>query len=112
MSQSDYIRYKKTSNKLLEVNKLNAILDSQDYTEFKQYYLESNIPNVKTTYNQLNLQGYTTVFDMNKKISYCPIDNFIMCNNTNLRDNRVLVTNRRTDAYEVNNYPIKNIIKK
>jgi hypothetical protein len=112
MSQSDYIRYKKISNQLLEVSKLNAVLDSRDYTEFKQYYLESNIPISKTTLNKLNLQGYNTIFDINKKILNCPIDNFTMCNNTNLRDNRVLVTDHRTDAYEVNIYPIKTIIQK
>ena len=112
MSQSDYIHYKKISNQLLEVSKLNAVLDARNYTEFKQYYLESNIPNTKTTLNKLKLQGYTTVFDINKKISYCPIYNFTMCNHTNLRDNRVLVTDHRTNAYEVNIYPIKTIIKK
>ena len=111
MSQSDYIRYKKVSNQLLEVNKLNAILDSQDYTQFKQYYLESNIPNTNITFNQLNLQGYTNVFDINKKIKYCPTNNFIMCNNTNIRDNRVLVKDHRTDAYAINNYPIRYIQK-
>lgn len=112
MSQSDYIRYKKSSNQLLEVNKLNAVLDSQDYTDFKQYYLESNIPNTKTTFNQLNIPGYTTVFNMSKKINDCPINNFKMCNNTDQRDNRILVTDHRTDAYTINIYPIKSISKK
>ena len=109
MSQSDYIRYKKTSNKLLEVSKLNAILDSQDYTEFKQYYLESNIKNEKTTFNKLNIPNYLNIFEMNKKIQDCPIGNFTMCKDTDKRLNRVLVTDHRTEAYEVNNYPIKYI---
>lgn len=111
MSQSDYIRYKKISNQLLEVNKLDPILDSQDYTNFKQYYLESNIHNTKTTFNHLLLAEYTNIFNMNKKIDNCPIDKFTMCNDTNLRSNRVLVTDHRTDAYTVNIYPIKNITK-
>jgi len=111
MSQSDYIRYKKISNQLLEVSKLNPILDSQEYTNFKQYYLESNIINTNPTKNNLLLSGYTTVFNMNKKIDYCPIDFFAMCNDTHLRPNRIVSTNRRTEAYETNHFPIKVIIK-
>jgi len=111
MSQSDYIRYKKISNQLLEVNKLDPILDSQDYTNFKQYNLESNIINTNPTLNNLLLPGYTNVFNMNKKINHCPIDNFIMCNHTETRSNRIVSTNRRTEAYDTNNFPVKLIIK-
>lgn len=110
MSQSDYIKYKKLSNQLLHVKKMNAVLDSQDYTNYKEYYLESNISNTKTTLNKLNIEGYTTVFDMNKKIENCPTYKYRVCNNTNLNYNRVSVTDHRTEAYEINNYPIKKII--
>lgn len=113
MSQSDYIRYKKVSNQLLEVSKLDPILDSQDYTNFKQYNLESNIINTNPTLNNLRLPlpGYTNVFNMNKKTNYCPIDNFTMCNHTETRSNRIVSTNRRTEAYDTNHFPIKLIIK-
>jgi hypothetical protein len=111
MSQSDYIRYKKLSNQLLEVNKLDPILNSQDYTNFKQYYLESNIINTNPKINNLLLSGYNTIFNMNKKINYCPIHNFTMCNHTQIRPNRIISTNRRTDAYETSHFPIKVIIK-
>lgn len=111
MSQSDYIRYKKLSNQLLEVNKLDPILDSQDYTNFKQYYLESNIININPKINNLLLSEYTTIFNMNKKIDYCPIGKFKMCNHTETRSNRIVSTNRRIEAYETNHFPIKVIIK-
>lgn len=110
MSQSDYIRYKKTSTKLLNVTKLDPVLESQDYIDFKRYYLESNVVNKNPLLNQLTPSGYTVVFDMTKKISHCPIQNFVMCNHTQTRGNRVLVTGRRTDAYPVNKYPIKEIV--
>jgi len=114
MSQSDYIQYKKISNQLLEVKKLNPVLDSQDYTNFMQYYLESNVSNTKITKNNLPLPGYRKVFDMSKKIEHCPIHNFIMCNDTNTRWNRQnlnnnLITNYRIELYPVNAQRIKQI---
>ena len=113
MSKSDYIQYKKISNQLLEVKKLDPVLDSQDYTNFKQYYLESNVSNTKITKNNLPLPGYRKVFDMSKKIEHCPIHNFTMCNDTNRRDNRqnlinILNTNHRTESYylRTDKYPV------
>jgi hypothetical protein len=112
MSQSDYIRYKKISNELLEVKKLNAVLDSQSYIDFKQYYLESNITNTKPLLNQLTISGQSVIFDMSKKITNCPKRNFIMCNRTQTRQNKVLVTDHRTEAYPVNQSFVKKIIPK
>jgi hypothetical protein len=88
MSQSDYIRYKKTSNQLVEVRKLDPILASQDYITFKQYTLESRVINTSPTFNKLAIPGNTIVFGMERKISSCPITNFAICNRTNLRANR------------------------
>ena len=88
MSQSDYIRYKKTTNQLKEVQKLDPILASQDYITFKQYTLESTVINTSPTLNQLALSGDTIVFGIERNIQGCPITNFTMCNLTNLRANR------------------------
>ena len=110
MSQSDYIRYKKISNKLLEVKKLNSILDSQDYTDFKQYYLESNIENNKPLLNKLSISGQSVIFDMNLNIEDCPKTQFTMCKKTNNRANRINTLYHISDAYPVNQYPIKKII--
>ena len=110
MSQSDYIRYKKISNKLLEVNKINSILDSQEYTDFKQYYLESNIVNTKPLLNKLDISGKSVIFDMKFNIKYCPKTNFTMCNKTANRSNRINTVYHPSDAHEVNQYPIKKIV--
>lgn len=110
MSQSDYIRYKKLSNQLLHVKQWNPVLDAQDYINYKEYYLESNISNTKTTLNKLNIEGYSTVFNMNKNISNCPTYIYKVCKNTDKNANRVSVIDHRTEAYEVNIYPIKKII--
>jgi len=88
MSQSDYIRYKKTTNQLKEVRKLDPILASQDYINFKQYTLESTVMNTSPTFNQFILPGQRIVFGMERKIQSCPITNFAICNRTNLRSNR------------------------
>ena len=88
MSQSDYIRYKKTTNELVEVRKLDSILASQDYITFKQYTLESTVINTSPTFNKLALPGQRIVFGIERKISNCPIVNFAICNRTNLRPNR------------------------
>jgi hypothetical protein len=110
MSQSDYIRYKKLSNELLHVDKMKPVLNSQDYINFKEYYLESNISNAKITFNHLNIPNYTTIFGMNKKITHCPTYKYRICKDTHLNDNRVSVKDHRTEAYEVNVYPIKKIV--
>jgi hypothetical protein len=88
MSQSDLINYKKLSNVLLEPKKLDSVLSSQDYTMFKQYTLESTVINTLPTLNKLALPGYTNIFEIERKITNCPIANFAICNRTNLRSNR------------------------
>ena len=49
MSQSDYIRYKKTGMQL-KINKLDPILNSQDYLAYTDYNLENTIINTKINY--------------------------------------------------------------
>ena len=110
MSQSDYIRYKKISHQLLEVNKLNSVLDSQEYTDFKQYYLESNIVNTKPLLNKLTISDQSVIFDMNSNIRNCPKTNFIMCNKTQNRLNRLNIQYHASDAHPINQFPIKKII--
>jgi hypothetical protein len=111
MSQSDYIRYKKTTNQLKEIKKLDPILASQDYTTFKQYTLESTIQNTSPTLNRLALPGYRYIFEMERKISNCPITNFKMCNLTNNRLNRKLNTiDSLLPAPLLNQHPTKTIV--
>lgn len=121
MSQSDYIQFKSLKNNLLYQNKLDPILDSQDYTRFVKYSIETSIPNTKLVYNQLippkqlfhpleltdnavafcNVfthapasilgPGKTLIFNMEQSTDGCPT--FIECSNTNSRPNRVTTKN-------------------
>ena len=87
MSQSDYIRYKKTGIQL-KINKLDPILNNQDYLAYTDYNLENTITNTKINYNHLTLPNTQNVFNMERKnIADCPT--FILCQNTNTRPNRI-----------------------
>ena len=111
MSQSDYIRYKKTTNQLKEVKKLDPILASQDYITFKQYTLESTVINISPTLNKLALPGNRIVFGIERKITNCPISNFTICNRTNIRANRKKnAIDTSCIAPKLNQYPMKTII--
>jgi len=98
MSQSDYIKYKKTSTKLRidnssVHNKEPPVFDSSDYIDFKQYHLENTINNTSPTFNYVVQDGRHLVFGMDKVVSTCPT--FIDCSNTNLRANRVPMSDSR-----------------
>ena len=99
MSQSDYIKFKKTRNKLYDLKKFPSVLESRDYTDFIQYGTETTIIGntfLKPQLNQLIPIGKTTIFDMQVNVN-CPFmsvvdpsNSFITCQNTNKRINRTL----------------------
>jgi len=93
MSQSDYIKFKKIKNKLNDLKKFPSVLESQDYTDFIQYGIETSVIGntyVKPQFNQLIPITDTTVFNMKVNLN-CPAENsFKICNNTNKRSNRIL----------------------
>jgi hypothetical protein len=116
MSQSDYIKYKKTSTKLRidnssVHNKEPPVFDSSDYTDFKQYHLENTINNTSPTFNYIVPSGRHSVFGMDKVVSTCPT--FIDCSNTNIRANRVPMSESRfTPTPRPLNWKKSNILKK
>lgn len=92
MSQSDYIKFKKTSTKLAIDNKLignkePAVFDAGDYTDFKQFNIENTILDTSPTYNYIKPHGHQIVFKMDKVVSSCPA--FAVCSKTNTRPNRI-----------------------
>ncbi len=88
MSQSDYIKYKKTSNQLLRLSKYPSVLESGDYTSFSQYNLENSLINTKPLLNQITLNGKQIIFNMElKNAQNCPT---FSCLNSVTRSNRVL----------------------
>ena len=98
MSQSDYIKFKKTSTKLSIDNsslhnKEPSVFVSSDYTDFKQFDLENNIINTSPTFNYIVHDGHHLVFGMDMVVSSCP--SFIDCRNTNNRANRIPMSESR-----------------
>ena len=69
MSQSDYLKYKKTSYMMNDLKKMPRVLDETDYLSFIQFSNENSIPNTKPTYNQLPLYSNSyTNFSIEKKL--------------------------------------------
>jgi len=90
MSQIDYVQWKRTTTVLKSQNKLDPVLLPNDYTEFKQYALETTVPNTKMTFHRLLTPNHQYVLDMDRISTSCPT--FIVCRNTNTRPNRRLHT--------------------
>jgi len=99
MSQSDYIKYKKINTVLSVDASTNflPVLNSQDYSDYKEFVLENTIQNTKTLFGRITPSTSQVVLGMDKKKSLvqnmgtsttnCP--SFLLCNNTNKRLNRV-----------------------
>jgi hypothetical protein len=94
MSQSDYIKFKKTtmilknaSTSSLQKPELPPVLTPESYTAFTTYNLETTVTNTKNSYSQLLPTGKRKIFNMEKTVATCP--SFILCKNTNTRPNRV-----------------------
>jgi hypothetical protein len=99
MSQSDYIKQKRTATNLKEQVKHDAVYKSTDYTTFKEYSLEKTITSTKPTFNRLRVPGTKTIFDVEKNVSSCP--NFTVCTGTNTRPNRIPL-----DAVQQSCFPV------
>jgi len=99
MSQSDYLKYKKISTTLIVDMSTNMlpILNSQDYSDYKEFVLENTVSNSKVIYRKITPINTQVVLGMDKNktlvqnmgtlTSNCP--SFLLCNNTNRRPNRV-----------------------
>uniref|UniRef100_A0A6C0JNJ3 Uncharacterized protein n=1 Tax=viral metagenome TaxID=1070528 RepID=A0A6C0JNJ3_9ZZZZ len=99
MSQSDYIKYKKINTVLSVDASTNflPVLNSQEYSDYKEFVLENTIQNSKTIFGRITPSISQVVLGMDKKktlvqnmgttLTNCP--SFLLCNNTNKRLNRV-----------------------
>ena len=110
MSQSDYLKYKRIANQLRIDNQIDVgmtdtkqepIFTSQNLTNYKQYALNNTIINTKPTLNRITLNSRLRVYDMDKKVSGCPT--FIVCKDTQNRNNRVLSTGAYFGSTTANN---------
>jgi endo-beta-N-acetylglucosaminidase D len=88
MSQSDYIKHKKTSTVLKQISKLPPVLSTNGYNEYVGYSLDKQVSNTKINYNKLIQSGYKRKFSMDlPHMNECP--DFTICTGTNERSNRV-----------------------
>ena len=88
MSQSDYIKFVKVSNRLaLDASRNQLpVFDSSTYLDYKEYVLENTIPNTNVIYHMLTPTNEKIIFDMERKTTNCPTT--YECKNTNKRANR------------------------
>ena len=108
MSQSDYLKSKRISTQLrIDNEKVNgvtnqpALFTSKDLQNYKQYALTNTIINTKPTLNRLTPKLRQRVYDMDKAVSGCP--SFIICKDTQQRNNRVLSSGGYFGATMANN---------
>lgn len=90
MSQNNYIDALRDSTILGVPKDLPPILSSSEYSRYKGYSVEKNIPNTKVCYSELLPEKMHNTFDMKRKVLNCP--DIQMCLKTNTRPNRVLHT--------------------
>jgi hypothetical protein len=90
MSQSDYIRFKRSANILKNSKELPPVLEPSSYTAFETYNLETTVTNTKNSYSRLLPTTDKYFFEIEKNVSNCAT--FPLCVNTNTRANRVLNT--------------------
>ena len=109
MSQGDYIRYKRISNELVEQSKLDPILSSRKYTNYKEYTIENTVYNNVVTYEKLNMANVAKVFGINQfNAQTCPP--FILCNGTNSRSNRRPLLGTQAAAHQLAIPPVHKTI--
>jgi len=79
MSQSDYIRLKRVSQKLKDLNQTPNVpyqISPSEYVEYMNYQLSNTIVNTNINYNKLNPKNTITVFNI-------PVPNAIISGNYN-----------------------------
>lgn len=88
MSQSDYIKHIKLAEELKTQSRFRPVLNSRDYTLYKEFVVMNNVKNSVNLYNELAMSGITNIFDMPlANVNEC--SNFIIGQDTNTRSYRV-----------------------
>lgn len=105
MSQSDYIKYLKLSTNLKNQTPADfpPVLDSQNYTLFKDYTIVNTVENSVVSYNELSSPNKVDIFGLSLK----PRQNcstFLLCNGTDGRPNRVKLLSVQSTSRPVMGY--------
>jgi hypothetical protein len=73
MSYGDYLNYKKTIHILKELDKMDSTIDSDIYTRFKSFNLQTTVVNDSIMFNRLTMANKPQiVFNMEKSVDGCP----------------------------------------
>jgi hypothetical protein len=86
MSQSDYLRFKRSARILKDQTDFMPVLKPSEYMIGMDFNLETTITNTKPVYHQLTPPGKRIVFDMERTVGSCPT--FALCHGTDARVNR------------------------
>ena len=109
MSQTDYIKLKKTTRILEDLSNAGSTIESNQYTIFKSYNIQTTVDNTSCLYNRLMLPNTQIVFDIEKNKD-CFAE-FAMCNGTNNRSNRRPLNEQQMTCFPVMKAPGRTIPK-
>jgi hypothetical protein len=108
MSQSDYIRFKKTSRLLRDVADLDPVFAPSVYIAGVDFNLETTVINTKITYNKLKLDNKQRVFGMDRTVGgNCPT--FLLCTGTDQRANREPLDAGQSECFPVMKAPGRSV---
>lgn len=108
MSQSDYLRFKKTSRILNDQTDFGPILTPSEYIAGKDFNLETTVQNTKQLNNMLTPPGKQIVFDIERTTGgNCPT--FILCAGTNARVNRRALDESQKECFPIMKAPGRSV---
>lgn len=109
MSYSDYLNYKKTIHVLKELDKMDSTLDSDIYTRFKSFNLQTTVVNNSMLFNKLKLDNKPQViFGIETAVDGCP--QFDLCDSSN-RVNRKPLDASQSTCFPVMKAPGRSVPK-
>lgn len=109
MSYSDYLSYKKTVHLLKELEKFDSTLDSDIYTQFKSFNIQTVVVNNSVLLNKLTLSNKPQiVFGIETSVDSCP--QFDLCDSSS-RVNRKPLDLTQSTCFPVMKAPGRSVPK-
>jgi len=113
MSYADYLNFKKTAYMLKDLDKLDSTIDSDIYTRFKSFNIQTTVINDNILLNRLKIVNKPQlIYDIEQSITDCP--RFDLCN-SNFRINRKPLSGIQSSCFPVMKAPgrsVPNFLKK
>lgn len=109
MSYSEYLNYKKTLHMLKELGEFDSTLDSDIYTKFKSFNLQTSVLNTSVVYHRLTLDNKPQiVFGIERNVDDCP--QFDLCNSSS-RVNRKPLDVTQSTCFPIMKAPGRSVPK-